>query len=101
MFIYSITAIVKKDVETEWIKWMKEVHIPNILHTGYFNNHKFYKLRIPTNSSNEVTYLVHYECETLEHYLSYVEKDASTLQAEVNAKFLGKVTSARMVIEAI
>jgi len=101
MFIYSITSIVKKEFEAEWLAWMKEVHIPNVLHTGYFNNHKFYKVRIPTSTSNEVTYFVHYEFESIDQYISYAEKEAPALQAEVNAKFLGKVTSARMVIESV
>jgi len=101
MFVYSITSIVKKEAEDEWLSWMKDSHIPEILRTGYFNNHKFYKVRIPTNSSNEVTYFSHYECESIDQYISYAEKEAPRLQAEVHAKFLGKVTSARMVMESI
>lgn len=99
MIVYSITTIVKKEVENEWLKWMRETHIPAILHTGYFNNYKMYKVRIPTSIEGETTYILHYECESIDAYLTYAEREASRLQAVYAAKFAGKVTTARTVME--
>jgi len=101
MLVYSITTIVKKEVEEEWCQWMKEKHIPDILHTGYFNNHKMFKVRIPTSMEGETTYIVHYECESIDDYLSYAEKEAPRLQADSASKFIGKITTARTVMELI
>jgi hypothetical protein len=101
MIIYSITTIVKKDIEKEWLKWMKEVHIPNIMKTGYFNNYKIYKVRIPTSLEGESSYILHYECETIDDYLTYAEREAPRLQAEYLTNFVGKVSTARTVIETV
>lgn len=101
MIIYSITTIVKKEVEDEWLKWMRDTHIPVILKTGYFNNYKMYKVRIPTSIEGETTYIMHYECESIDTYLTYAERESSRLQAVYAAKFVGKVTTARTVMEEI
>ncbi len=101
MIVYSITTIVKKEVENEWLNWMKETHIPAILKTGYFNNYKMFKVRIPTNMEGETTYIMHYECESLDAYLTYAERESPRLQAIYAAKFVGKVTTARTVMENI
>lgn len=101
MIIYSITTIVKKEVEQEWFQWMKDKHIPDILHTGYFNNHRMFKVRIPTSLEGEVTYIIQYECLSLDDYITYAEKEAPRLQAEYTSKFVGKVTAARTVMEMV
>ena len=101
MIIYSITTIVKKEVEQEWCQWMKDKHIPDILHTGFFNNHRMFKVRIPTSLEGESTYIVQYECESIENYISYAEKDAPRLQADSASKFIGKITTARTVMELL
>ncbi len=101
MIAYSITSIVKKEVENEWFGWMKSTHIPEILHTGYFNNHRMFKVRIPTSLEGESTYIIQYECSSIEEYLTYAEKEAPRLQAEYAAKFAGRVTTARTVLETV
>ncbi len=101
MIVYSITTIVKKEIETEWFKWMKDTHIHEILHTGYFNNHRMFKVKIPTSLEGESTYIIQYECSSIDDYITYAENEASKLQAEYASKFAGKVTTARTVLETI
>jgi len=38
MIIYSVTVVIKKDVEDSWLKWMKEEHIKDVIKTGYFTD---------------------------------------------------------------
>lgn len=101
MIVYSITTIVKKDIESEWFKWMKETHIQEILHTGYFNNHRMFKVKIPTSLEGETTYVIQYECTSLDDYLAYAEHESPKLQAAYASKFAGKVTTARTVLESV
>jgi len=101
MIVYSITTIVKKEVETEWFKWMKDTHIPEILRTGYFNNHRMFKIKIPTSLEGESTYVIQYECSSIDDYLTYAEHEAPRLQADYASRFVGKVTAARTVLETI
>ena len=36
MYIYNVTVNVSDDVHIEWLKWMKETHIPDVMKTGCF-----------------------------------------------------------------
>jgi hypothetical protein len=31
-----MTVTIKIDVESYWLRWMKEVEIPDVMNTGYF-----------------------------------------------------------------
>jgi hypothetical protein len=101
MIIYIITTTVKTELEQEWLQWVKEKRIPEILNTGYFYHHQMYKVKLPTNLEGEVTYVVQYECESIDKYSAYAENDSKRLQAEYPPKFIGKVTTARTVMESI
>ena len=44
MFIYNVTVHVEPTVETEWLNWMREEHIPAVLNTGKFTLAKLFKV---------------------------------------------------------
>jgi hypothetical protein len=44
MLLYNVTVGVDKDIETEWLEWMKEKHIPDVMKTGMFESSKIYKV---------------------------------------------------------
>jgi hypothetical protein len=101
MIIYSITTTVKKEKEQEWLTWMKRKHIQDILNTGYFSSYRIFSIKIPTGLEGESSYIIQYECESMENYLNYAEKDAPRLQADYTPEFIGKIITARTVMEAI
>ena len=53
MIIYNVKVIIKKDVEDAWLKWMREVHIKDVMETGYFTNWEMQKLLIPESPADE------------------------------------------------
>ena len=36
MILYNVTVSIDYDIHQNWLKWMKEVHVPNVLATGLF-----------------------------------------------------------------
>jgi len=101
MIYYQINIIVKKEVESEWLEWMKTTHIPDILNTKYFISHKISKVIKPVSEDDAVVYSVVYKCESFEKYLEYSQKEAPILQKQHAEKFNGKVTAYRNVMEAV
>jgi hypothetical protein len=101
MILYSVTIIVKKDVEAEWKKWMSGIHLPNVMRTGYFNEFKFYKISIPAGLPDETTYVVHYKCKNIDDYFAYAQNEAHRLREEHASKFPGKFTAARAIMEEV
>ncbi len=101
MIIYNIENTIKKEIEEEWLEWMKTAHIPAVMKTGYFNNHRMLRIVIPKTDETTVTYINEYECESLENYLAYSENDAPRLRKDSEETFKGKFTSSRTVTEVI
>jgi Domain of unknown function (DUF4286) len=101
MVIYSVTVRVKSEISGEWMTWMKEVHIPHMMKTGYFNNYSIFKILVPESESGFSVYKVNYELDTLEKYYEYAQNEAKKLQEEVIEKYRGKFTASREVIEKI
>ncbi len=99
MYIYNVTINIKKDVEQEWFNWMKEKHLPDVIATGYFKAYKTFKIIIPSGIADESTYIIQYECDELEQYHQYIEKESARLQGEHQSKFPGKFTAARAVLQ--
>ena len=55
MYIYNVTVTLEESIHDEWVKWMKETHIPDVMRTGYFTENKFCKLLV---EEKETTYAV-------------------------------------------
>jgi hypothetical protein len=99
MIIYNVTINVENDVHDEWLKWMRESHIPDVLKTGYFLEHKICKV---LNVEDEgTTYSIQYTCNSMEDYEGYKANEAARLQKEVMDKFKGKFVAFRSLLEVI
>ena len=46
MYIYNVTTNVDASIHQEWLKWMKEEHIPNMLSLGKFTNAKMSQVMV-------------------------------------------------------
>ena len=101
MIIYSVTIYIKKDVETEWLEWMKKTHIGEVMKTGHFNSFRIFKVVVPSNTLDESTYCIQYDCKSMEDYSIYLEVHASRLQKEHTIKFQNKIKAARSLMEEI
>jgi hypothetical protein len=101
MIIYSVTIYISRDVEKEWLEWMKKIHLQDVVNTGHFISYKMFKVIVPSHSPDETAYCIQYECKSLDDYTFYLEKHASRLQKEHTIKFQNKVKAARAVMEEI
>ena len=45
MVLYNVTISIDLECEAEWLKWMKESHIPDVIQTGYFKECKLCRLK--------------------------------------------------------
>jgi len=54
MIIYSVTVNIDDSVHDEWVTWMKEVHIPDVMATGYFLENRFACPGVAQSSSSSL-----------------------------------------------
>jgi len=101
LVIYSVSVIIKREFEEEWFDWMLHIHIQNVLKTGFFSGYKIYKTIIPSTEGDNKTYVIQYECKSIDDYLAYKENFAASMQREHAKKFAGKIATARIVMEEV
>ena len=88
-----------EDIQTEWLKWMQQQHIPDVMATNCFVSGKIFKV---LDSPNEgVTYSVQYVADDLKRYEVYRDNFASKLQADLQTNFANKFVAFRTIMELI
>lgn len=102
MIIYSVTVSINKGVESDWLHWMKEVHIPDVMATGLFSESHFNKLLYPPpHDDNSATYNIQYHCASLADYERYQEEFAPRLQQEHTARYEQQFVAFRTILESV
>ncbi|HBK89334.1 MAG: DUF4286 family protein [Cyclobacteriaceae bacterium] len=100
MIIYNVTVGVDKRIEQDWLVWMREIHIPDVMRTNMFLGHKMYKI-LTTDTEETVSYAIQYSAVSLNEIERYLEEFAPALREEVNKKFGEQQAAFRTLLEEI
>ena len=111
MIIYNVTVNIEESVEQEWLNWMKETHIPEVMKTELFESAKMSKVLVEEQMGGK-TYSIQYSAKTKEDLNKYSctshakldqyqAKYAKKLQQEHTEKYQGKFVSFRTLLEVI
>ncbi len=100
MIIYNVTVNIDDSVHTDWLSWMKETHIPDVMQSGIFSENRIMKL-IGDEDSGGHTYAIQYSCESLQDYNLYKEKHAPALQEKHAERYKDKFVAFRTLLEVI
>ncbi|SEL59080.1 Gamma-glutamyl cyclotransferase, AIG2-like [Maribacter orientalis] len=100
MYIYNVTTNIEETSHDTWVKWMKEIHIPEVLSTGKFLSAKFTKVLIEEDMGG-FTYSVQYTVKDKATLERYYEEDATKLIDSIQRNFAGKLVSFKTELEVI
>jgi hypothetical protein len=89
MIIYNVTINVDESIHEEWINWMQEIHIPEVLATGKFIKALMSEVLVNENLGG-ITYSIQYTCDSRDTLLKYYKEDAQRLRDEVYKRFGNK-----------
>ena len=101
MVLYNVTVNIDEDVEQDWIFWMKNTHIPDVMQTGYFVEYRIMKMLSESPDETGKTYAIQYLAEKLGDLETYLEKAAPKLQKESIIRYGTKMVAFRSVLEEI
>ena len=99
MIIYNVTVSIDKTVHDEWFRWMKEKHIPDVMNTGCFVEHRM--CRVMNEEDAGLTYAMQYMCPDMETLQVYYKDHAPALQKEYNDRFRDKYAAFRTLLEVV
>ena len=101
MILYNVTVSVEENVETEWLEWMREVHIPEMLKTGCFKEHKILKLLSEQPIEEGVTYAIQYFAEDSNMIDQYLNYHAPILRKAHSDRFGNTTAAFRTLLEVL
>lgn len=100
MYIYNVTTNIEESIHDEWLQWMKEKHIPEMLSTGKFIYAKMSQVMIEEEMGGS-TYSVQYSTDSLDTLQDYYKEDAARLRDEAIKLFNGKFVAFRTELKVI
>ena len=86
MIIYNVTVKVTHAIAADWVRWMKEEHMQQLIDTGLFYDSRLCKL-LELDEADGLTYVAQYFCDSTEDYQDYIKKYAPTLRDRSFQKF--------------
>lgn len=100
MVVYSVTISVESGIEQEWEKWMRTVHIPEVMGTGKFISCRFSKLTSHKEEGSQ-NYSAQYTCQSKAELEDYQQNFAQELQQKSLTHFADKIFAFRTELEVI
>jgi len=99
MIIYNVTVSIEESIKVDWLKWMQDVHIPEIMETGIFSKSQINRVIVQGDSDN--TFAIAYTCETMKDFHQYQVKFAPDLQQKNADRYGTKAFAFRTLMEVI
>jgi hypothetical protein len=99
MFIYNVTINISKEAHNEWVKWMKELHMPDVMKTECFVDCQLVKVLYVEDEGH--TYSAQYKFLEMSDIERYQKEFAPKLQAEHTEKFKDQYSAFRTLLQII
>src|SRR5687768_1855083 len=100
MLLYNVTVGIDKDAEEEWLQYMKQKHIKDVLNTGLFVEYKMYKV-LHDQEDETISYSIQYFAKSIEDVQQYLEVFAPVLIEEHRKKFSNRHVAFRTLLEEV
>ena len=86
MLLYNVTVGVDKEIESEWLAWMKQYYLPKAMQTNAFLGYKIYKV-LTHEDENAVSYSIQYFSDAIEKIVAYLNNEGKILVEEHRTRF--------------
>jgi len=100
MLLYNITVGVDKEIEREWLIWIKEKHIPDVMSTGLFLQSKIFKV-LHESEDGTISYSIQYLANNMNNVEQYLDIFAPKIMNEHRAKFRDKHVAFQTLLEEV
>ena len=99
MIIYNVTTIIEEVIHTEYLDFMKQVHMPEVMATGKFVSCNLLRLTDPVNEG--ITYCAQYITDEIDKLEDYRQNYSPKLQEDFQQKFANQFVAFRSVLESV
>ncbi len=100
MLLYNVTITIDQPVHQEWLHWMRETHIPEVMATGMILSYRISRLLGHEHEDSEI-FTIQYTVQDMAHLRRYTEEFAPELQRRHAERYEGRYAAFRTVMEII
>jgi hypothetical protein len=97
--IYNVTVNVSEEIHDEWLSWMRQSHIPEVLACGLFK--RALLMRVHAFEQGGLTYAAQYTAGSMADYERYLKDFAPKLRAQTEALYGDQVHAFRTMLEVL
>lgn len=98
--LYIVHIRVDEAIVDDWIDWMTEVHIPDVMETGCFASAAMAR-DAGADTDSRRAYRIVYRAPSEEAYEEYVEEYAEKLQEEHTERYEGQFEASRDLLPVV
>ena len=100
MIVYNVTIKITTAIHTEWLQWLKEEHIPDVIQTGCFTHAVILRL-MEVDDTEGPTYAIQYFAESKGLYNNYIENHAAEMRQKGFNKWGNQFIAFRSVMQVV
>ena len=100
MIVYNVTIKITHAIHMDWLHWLKEEHIPDIINTGCFT-HAVIMLLLEVDDTEGPTYAVQYFAESKSLYNNYIDHHGATMRQKGFDKWGSSFIAFRSVMQVV
>jgi hypothetical protein len=100
MVLYNVTVKIDNEIKDEWLQWMQDTHIPEVMATECFLNYRINRV-ISLEDTDGATFAVQYLCTDMATLHHYQVRYAPALQKAHTERYNNRFVAFRTVMEVI
>ena len=100
MIIYNVTIKVDSAIQYDWLQWLKEEHIPDMISTGCFIQTTILQL-LETDDTEGPTYAIQYHAESKAIYNRYIHQFSNIMRQKSFDKWGNHFIAFRSVMQVV
>jgi hypothetical protein len=100
MIVYNVTIKIANAIHAEWLQWLKEEHVPEVIQTRCFTHATILRL-LEVDDAEGPTYTIQYFAESKGLYNSYIETHAPVLRQKNFDKWGDQFIAFRSVMQVV
>lgn len=100
MILYNLTIHIAVEKEKDFVKWMKEVHIPEVMATGLFEENKLFRLLLEVEEGG-VNYSTQYFAKNMDKIHQYQTDFEPMIQEKLKAEFGNHFVAFGSLLESV
>ncbi|MEO5563591.1 MAG: DUF4286 family protein [Chitinophagaceae bacterium] len=100
MITYNVTVKADRAIADNYVKWLKEEHIPGIIKTGCFTHGSIFHL-LEADDDEGITYAIQYHAKNIDHYKNYIANFADEMRKKAADKWGHQCIAFRTVMQSV